>query len=240
MLAALAATALLCGAAAQYAPTWASLDSRPLPVWFDDAKVGIFIHWGVFSVPSYGTSNNTGSGEWFWYLWKGSKPDPSYQAFVSATEAPGWTYADYAPRFQAEFFDPAQWAALFKASGARYVVPTSKHHEGFAMWNSSANFNWNAIDVGPHRDLIGELGAAVKAAGLTFGVYHSLFEWFNPLYLADKAANYTANITSSAFLQKTFSELRDLVERYEPEIIWSDGDDNAPDAYWDAPSNFLA
>lgn len=95
---------------------------------------------------------------------------------MAATEAPQWTYADYAPRFQAEFFDPAQWAALFKASGARYVVPTSKHHEGFTNWPSASSFNWNSVDVGPHRDLIGELGAAVKAAGLTFGIYHSLFE----------------------------------------------------------------
>ena len=173
------------------------------------------------------------------YLWKAAN-DSSYADFVAATEAPQWTYADYAPRFQAELFVPTQWAALFKASGARYVVPTSKHHEGFANWPSADAFNWNSVDVGPHRDLIGELGAAVKAAGLTFGVYHSLYEWFNPLYLADKAANYTANISTSAYLQKTFGELRDLVERYEPEIIWSDGDDSAPDAYWDAPANFLA
>lgn len=183
-------------------------------------------------------ANNTGSGEWFWWEWKGLN-DPSYANFVAATESPQWTYADYAPRFQAEFFDPAQWAALFKASGARYVVPTSKHHEGFTNWPSATSFNWNSVDVGPHRDLIGELGAAVKAAGLVYGVYHSLFEWFNPAFLADKSANFTANITSSAFLQKTFGELRDLVERYQPELIWSDGD-LGPDAYWSAPSNFLA
>ena len=236
---AILAAALLSGAAAQFAPTWASLDTRPLPQWFDDAKVGIFIHWGVFSVPSFGTANNTGSGEWFWWLWKGLN-DSSYSDFVARTESPQWTYADYAPRFQAEFFDPAQWAALFAASGARYVVPTSKHHEGFTNWPSATSFEWNSVDVGPHRDLIGELGTAVKAAGLTFGIYHSLFEWFNPLYLADKASNYTANINTSAYLQKTFGELRDLVERYEPDLIWSDGDDSAPDSYWDAPNNFLA
>ncbi len=110
-----------------------------------------------------------------WYLWKGLN-DSSYVDFVKATEAPQWTYADYAPRFQAEFFDAAQWAALFKASGARYVVPTAKHHEGFTNWPSATSFNWNSVDVGPHRDLIGELSAAVKAENLTFGVYHSLYE----------------------------------------------------------------
>jgi alpha-L-fucosidase len=101
--------------------------------------------------------------------WQGEN-NSAYVDFVKNTEAPQWTYADYAPRFQAEFFNATQWASLFKASGARYIVPTSKHHEGFTMWPSATSFNWNAMDVGPHRDLIGELGAAVKAAGMTFGV----------------------------------------------------------------------
>lgn len=225
-------------AAAQYAPTWASLDTRPLPAWYDDAKIGIFIHWGVFSVPSFGTSSGGASGEWFWWMWEGEK-DPAYVDFVAQTEAPQWTYADYAPRFQAEFWNATQWAELFAASGARYVVPTSKHHEGFTNWPSATSFQWNSVDVGPHRDLIGELGAAVKAAGLTFGVYHSLFEWFNPLFLEDQAAGFHANISTSQFLQKTFGELRDLIERYQPQLIWSDGDWMAPDLYWDAPQNFL-
>ncbi len=212
---------LITAGAAQYAPTWDSLDTRPLPTWYDDAKVGIFIHWGVFSVPSFGVSSGGASGEWFWWEWQGSK-DPAYSAFVAATEAPQWTYADYAPRFQAEFFNASQWASLFKASGARYIVPTSKHHEGFTNWPSATSFNWNSVDVGPHRDLIGELATAVKAAGLTFGIYHSLFEWFNPLFLEDEAAKFAKNITTSEFLQKTFGELHDLVNRYEPELIWSD------------------
>jgi alpha-L-fucosidase len=114
-------------------------------------------------------------------------------------------------------------------------VPTAKHHEGWCNWPSATAFNWNSFDVGPRRDLIGELASAVKSADLHFGVYHSLYEWYNPLYLADVASNFS----TTTFLAKTFGELRDLVTRYEPELIWSDGD-NGPDSYWDAPLNFLA
>jgi alpha-L-fucosidase len=178
-------------ALAQYAPTWESLDSRPLPAWYDQAKIGIFIHWGVFSVPSFGVPSGGASGEWFWK--ELSDGVPAYVDFVRASEAPSFQYMDYAARFDAIFFNATQWLELFRASGAKYIVPTSKHHEGFCNWPSATSFAWNSMDVGPHRDLIGELANATRAAGLHFGVYHSMFEWFNPLYLADKAANFTTN-----------------------------------------------
>jgi alpha-L-fucosidase len=237
MLASLFAIVAVCSA--QYAPNWTSLDTRPLPLWYDSAKIGIFLHWGIFSVPSFGVDSGGASGEWFWWNWQGAKQQ-EYIDFVARTEAPSFTYADYAPRFQAEFFNATQWLALFKASGAKYIVPTSKHHEGWTNWPSATSFNWNSVDVGPHRDIIGELAAATKAAGLTFGVYHSLFEWFNPLYLQDKAGGFKANLSDSAFLQKTFGELKELTNRYQPELFWSDGDWEAPDSYWNAPENFLA
>ena len=93
-----------------YQPTWESLDSRPLPTWYDEAKFGIFIHWGVFSVPSFGT-------EWFWNRWQSGNPE--FVEFMKKNYPPGWTYADFAPQFTAEFYDPDQWAELFKASGAK-------------------------------------------------------------------------------------------------------------------------
>jgi len=230
-----ALVALLSAASgARYAPTWASLDSRPLPGWYDSAKVGIFLHWGVFSVPSFGVDHgNTGSGEWFWKLLEDNVT--AYVDFVAETQSSNFAYPDYAASFTAEFFNATQWAALFKASGARYVVPTAKHHEGWCNWPSATSFNWNSQDVGPRRDLIGELASAVKSADLRFGVYHSLYEWFNPLYLADEASNFT----TTTFLSKTWGELRDLVTRYEPDLIWSDGD-MGPDGYWNAPENFLS
>lgn len=99
-------------AAVQYKPTWESLDSRPIPTWYDEAKIGILIHWGVFSVPSY-------VSEWFWYRWKGPKPSASVRHFMLENYEPGWTYPDFAEEFTAEFFNPDKWAELFKASGAR-------------------------------------------------------------------------------------------------------------------------
>ncbi|RWS30414.1 Fuca protein-like protein [Leptotrombidium deliense] len=106
-----------------YKPTWESLDARPLPQWYDDSKIGIFIHWGVFSVPSFGS-------EWFWYYWKTSK-SPNIVKFMERNYKPNFTYAEFAPHFTAELYDPKHWAQLFKKSGAKYVVLTSKHHEGY-------------------------------------------------------------------------------------------------------------
>lgn len=98
---------------ARYEPTWESLDARPLPPWYDEAKVGIFIHWGVFSVPSFGS-------EWFWWAWKGSKENATVE-FMEKNYRPGFTYPDFGPMFTAEFFNPDEWADIFNASGARYL-----------------------------------------------------------------------------------------------------------------------
>jgi alpha-L-fucosidase len=217
-------------AASRYSPTWESLDSRPLPSWWADAKVGIFIHWSLFSVPSF-------HGEWFVYDWLTAK-DADVVAFMAKTEKPGFSYANFAARFTGELFNATDWVALFKASGARYVVPTTKHHDAFAMWPSPFSPNFNSVDVGPQLDVVGALANATRAAGLRFGAYHSLFEFYNPLYLRDRANNWETN----AFVTtKTGPELYDLVARYEPEIIWSDGDWEPPgnSSYWNS-TGFLA
>jgi len=125
---------------------------------------------------------------------------------------------------------------VFKNSGAKYVVLTSKHHEGWTNWPSKYSWNWNSQNGGPHRDLVGELTSAVRAAGLHMGLYHSLFEWFHPLYLQDKANGFK---TTDYVTQVTMPELREIVNAYKPEIIWSDGDWEADDTYWDS-KNFLA
>ncbi|XP_049961897.1 alpha-L-fucosidase-like [Schistocerca serialis cubense] len=205
-----------------YEPTWDSLDSRPLPQWYDDAKLGIFIHWGVYAVPSFGS-------EWFWSNWKGSN-NQEYIDFMEKNYKPGFTYQDFASDFTAEFYDPEEWAELFQSSGAKYVVLTSKHHEGYTMWPSKYSFSWNSVDVGPQRDLLGDLAAALREkTDLRFGVYHSLYEWFNPIYISDKANNYT---TQEFVNTKTMPELYELVNTYQPEIVWSDGEWEASDEYW--------
>lgn len=95
----------------RYTPDWPSVDSRPLPEWFDQAKFGVFVHWGVYSVPAWGS-------EWFWWHWKGEGA-PAYKRFMNDNYPPGFSYADFGPQFTAHFFDPEQWADLFQASGAK-------------------------------------------------------------------------------------------------------------------------
>ncbi|CAN7988602.1 unnamed protein product, partial [Ixodes hexagonus] len=182
-------------AEARYEPTWDSLDSRPLPAWYDEAKVGIFLHWGVYSVPSY-------VSEWFWWYWmdQGFPTNKKVPQFMKDNYPPGFTYPAFAKDFTCEFFDPSEWARIFEDSGARYVVLTSKHHEGYTLWPSNGSFNWNSMDVGPKRDLVGELANAIRAkTDLVFGVYHSLFEWFNPLYRLDKSNNFTSDFFAQLF-----------------------------------------
>lgn len=221
--------ALAAPSTGRYAPNWRSLDTRPTPAWYDEAKIGIFLHWGVFSVPSFGS-------EWFWWDWQGAKV-PAFREFMKRNYRPGFTYQDFAPQFKAEFFDPDRWAEIFKKAGARYVVLTSKHHEGFTLWPSAVSWNWNAGDVGPRRDLVGDLARAVRKKGsVRFGLYHSLYEWFNPLYLADKEAGFERN---DFVARKTMPELVEIVTTYRPEIIWSDGDWEASDTYWNS-TQFLA
>ncbi|XP_047475307.1 alpha-L-fucosidase-like [Penaeus chinensis] len=221
---------LLAVSRAQYEPTWESLDSRPLPEWYDAAKVGIFIHWGVYSVPSFGS-------EWFWKNWQGFGIQ-KYVDFMERNYRPGFTYADFAPAFTAEFFEPDEWASVFNASGARYVVLTSKHHEGFTLWPSRYSWNWNSLDVGPKRDLVGDLAEAIrsKTPHIHFGLYYSLYEWFHPIFQSDMSHLFTTN---EFVTKKVMPELNDLVNRYEPEVIWSDGDWDAPALYWTS-KEFLA
>ncbi|VEN35088.1 unnamed protein product [Callosobruchus maculatus] len=211
----------------KYEPNWDSLDTRPLPKWFDEAKVGILLHWGVFSVPSFGS-------EWFWEDWKSGSQQ--YVHYMKENYPPDFKYQEFAKDFKAEFFDPQQWARIFKRSGARYVVLTSKHHEGYTLWPSKYSYSWNSKDVGPGRDIVGELSRAVRDEDLIFGLYHSLYEWYNPMYLSDKALNFT---TTEFVDKKIIPEMRELVEQYKPSVIWSDGDWEAKDTYWKS-TDFLA
>ncbi|KAM6959428.1 tissue alpha-L-fucosidase-like isoform 2-T2 [Aplochiton taeniatus] len=215
--------------ATRYTADWASIDSRPLPKWYDEAKFGIFVHWGVFSVPGFGS-------EWFWWHWQGQPPDPRYVRYMTDNYPPGYSYPEFAPQFHAQFFDPEQWADIFEASGAKYVVLTAKHHEGFTNWPSLNSWNWNSVDTGPHRDLVGDLGEAVRNRSLHYGLYNSLYEWFHPLYLADKKNGFK---TQEFVMHKLLPELYNMVVRYRPEVIWSDGDWEAPDTYWNS-TEFLS
>lgn len=215
---------------AQYQPNWESIDSRPVPQWFKDAKFGIFIHWGVYSVP--GWSSKGQYAEWYQQGLQGN--DTARKRFHKAKFGER-TYYDLANDFKAERFDPDEWAKLFEKSGAKYIVLTSKHHDGYALWpskeaNKTWGFNWNAMDIGPKRDLIGDLFKAVRKTTVHAGMYYSLYEWFNPLWLSNR---------DKFVAEHTWPQMKDLINNYQPDVFWTDGDWEATAETWKA-QEFLA
>ncbi|EFO23610.2 alpha-L-fucosidase [Loa loa] len=209
-----------------YLPTWDSIDSRPIPHWYRNAKLGVFCHWGVYSVPAI-------HSEWMWYAWKVSNSSDIIQ-FVNKYYKPGVTYADFAQDFTAEHFNASVFRNIVEASGARYFVFTSKHHEGFTMWPSATSWNWNSVDVGPHRDIVGELKNAFLESKVYFGLYFSQYEWFNRYYINDRKYS-----TDDYVKYVSYPQMLEIVRKYEPQIIWSDGDWEMSDDYWKS-KEFLA
>jgi alpha-L-fucosidase len=196
----------------KYQPNWESLNKRPNPSWFKDAKFGIFIHWGVYSVPAWAPKGTY--SEWYWNSMLDVN-NPT-RAFHQKMFGESFQYQDFAPLFKAELYDPDLWADIFLRSGARYVVTTSKHHDGYCLWPSAESWNWNSMDVGPHRDLIGDLTDAVRVKGLKMGLYYSLYEWYHPLYNKTDIQRYVS--------EHMIPQFKDVVERYKPSIIFADGE----------------
>jgi len=220
-----------------YEPNWDSIDKRPTPPWFSDAKFGIFIHWGVYSVPAYAPviPGKLAYAEWYWHQMIEGRDNPNANPVELGTwlyhqkrYGSAYQYQNFAPQFKAELFNPDQWADLFQRSGAKYVVLTSKHHEGFALWPSkeaSASWGrpWNSVEVGPKRDLLGDLSESVRSKGLRMGIYYSLYEWYNPLWLTDKSRYVSKHM---------IPQFKDVVTHYKPSIIFTDGEWELPSAEW--------
>lgn len=210
--------------AQKYEPTWESLNSRPIPAWFEDAKFGIFIHWGPYSVPAWSPKGTY--SEWYQY-WMQSKKlfgngkfngDEVYQ-FHKKTYGEDVPYYEFGNMFTADLYEPDAWAKLFEDAGAKYVVLTSKHHDGFTLWpNEQANdrgFAWNSVETGAKRDLAGELSEAVKKTSVKMGFYYSLYEWYHPWWKHDR----------ERFVDEHYlPQIKDLVQKYDPEILWADGE----------------
>jgi alpha-L-fucosidase len=206
-----------------YQPNWESLDKRPTPQWFKDSKFGIFIHWGVYAVPGWSTKGNYAE----WYQQGLQTTDSARMKFHKAKFGER-TYYDLANDFKAELYNPDDWAKLFEKSGAKYIVLTSKHHDGFTLWpNQNANktwgFKWNAVDIGPKRDLLGDLFKAVRKTSVHAGMYYSLYEWFNPLWKNDPK-KYAAD--------HVWPQMQELINTYQPDVFWTDGDWDAPAETW--------
>ncbi|OLY94784.1 alpha-L-fucosidase [Cnuella takakiae] len=219
----------LAATAQPFAPNWASLNKRGIPSWFHRDKFGIFIHWGVYAVPAYAPvipNSGYSYSEWYWNRLPPKQKD--FWAFHTRNYGENFTYPDFEKQFRAELYNPQHWADIFRRSGARYVVLTSKHHEGYALWNSPEADKawgrpWNAVTGTPKRDLLGDLTNAVKDAGLKMGYYYSLYEWFNPLWLSDKDRYVREHM---------HPQFKDLVNKYKPSVIFSDGEWDISDTAW--------
>ena len=224
-----------------FRPDWESLQKYEVPAWYEDAKFGIFIHWGVYSVPAFGNE---------WYPRNMYRPGTDEYKHEIATYGPldKFGYKDFVPMFKAEHFDAAAWAELFKKAGAKYVVPVAEHHDGFAMYDSGLS-DWTAAKMGPHRDVIGELSKAVRAAGLHFGlsshrVEHNFFlgvgraipsdvndpqyaVFYGPAHnwLESPSGTPLSNdftYVSTAWANDWLARGAELVEKYHPDVIYFD------------------
>ena len=212
-----------------FQPNWESLKNFKAPQWYLDGKFGIFIHWGAYSVPAFGS-------EWYprqMYL-HGSAEFKHHLATFGPQIKFG--YKDFIPLFKAEKYDPAAWAELFKKAGARFVVPVAEHHDGFPMYDSVLTA-WCAGKMGPKRDLIGELAAAVRRAGLVFGVSSHRAEhwWFmnggktfdsdvrDPKYTDFYGpAALEGTQPDAKYLEDWYARCAELVDKYQPQLFWFD------------------
>jgi alpha-L-fucosidase len=226
-----------------FQPTWPALENYRVPAWYLDAKFGIFIHWGVYSVPAFGSE---------WYPRQMYLPgSPVFQHHVATYGPPTkFGYKDFIPRFTAAKFDAAQWAKLFHDSGAKFVVPVGEHHDGFPMYDSDLT-EYSAVKMGPHRDVVGELEKAVRRQGLHFGVSsHRAEHWFffnggnkfpsdvqDPQFSdfygpaqsdgaahanPDKDRAELPNMPTKAYLDDWLARSAEIVDKYFPDLVWFD------------------
>ncbi len=220
-----------------YEPTLDSLATHPVPPWFEDAKFGIFIHWGLFSIPAFAAKSGsiaeafrnqydiavaqTPYCEWYWNAIKVPESDSAKFHAATYNNAP---YENFRAAFLdgLEQWDPAGWAAAFADAGAQYVVLVTKHHDGFCLW-PSAVANPHQKDWTSPRDIVGELAAAVRARGLRFGVYYSGgIDWtFNREPLRT-LADFMGSTPGGDYPAYADAQTRELIERYRPSIVWND------------------
>ncbi|MGW4386349.1 alpha-L-fucosidase [Streptomyces sp. NPDC004685] len=214
-----------------YEPTDASLAGHQAPYWFHSAKFGIFIHWGVYSVPAWAPVGQQ-YAEWYWDQMQDPN-NPTY-AHHKATYGEDFAYDDFIPMFTAKKWDPRAWVELFRDAGAQYHVLTSKHHEGFALWDTKLS-DRNSVKMGPKRDIIKELFDASRryTPELHRGLYFSMPEWFNPdnPWMGHAPRNpYTlepvpyTGYTSGKDYVKGFQapQMLELIHDYDPQLLWCD------------------
>lgn len=207
---------------------------RPTPQWFKESGLGIFIHWGAYSVPAWaepiGELGTIEKSHWFahnpyaeWY-YNTIRIDGSPAQRHHRDVYGGAPYDDFLDAWSAESFDPADMAALFRRCGAGFVVPTTKHHDGIALWDAPGTNGRNTVHRGPRRDLIGDLAAATRAAGLRFGVYYSCgLDWHAaPTAPIVGDGDGFPQPDDEAYAGYVYRHVMDLVDRYTPDVLWGD------------------
>jgi alpha-L-fucosidase len=215
--------------------SWESIATVPIPAWFEDAKLGIFIHWGVYAVPGY--SDGSFYAEWYpHYMYR--KDERSARPYHVEKYGSEFGYADFVDRFKAEKWDPEEWAELFQKAGARYIAPVAEHHDGFAMWDSDIT-TWDAMERGPKRDIIGELGESVRKRGMKYvPAYHRErhFNYFDSTAVApeiakypDRAEMYGPFSLTKEFIDDYVARWKELETKYQPDFMWLD---HTPYYHW--------
>jgi alpha-L-fucosidase len=224
----------------KYEPTVASLDQHPLPQWYDDAKLGIFIHWGLYSVPGWAPlvhPNHDFSSEDYiknnpyaeWYLNVLRIDGSPTQKYHAEHYGANYDYYNFAPTFNKEIqkWKPEEWAKIFKMAGAKYVVLTSKHHEGFTLWPSETkNPVLPADRQHASRDIVGDLTEAVRKEGLRMGLYYSGgYDWtFVPGPIRTDADYQKVKPQSPEYGKYADAQMRELIAKYQPALLWNDID----------------
>ena len=217
-------------AQAPYKPTWESLDSHKMPQWYDDAKIGLSMHWGVYSVSSWAPRENGISyAEWYGFrMHEQGNPTVDYHL---ENYGENFAYDDFIPKWKAENYNPDEWARFAKKMGANYIFITSKHHDGFCLWPSKYT-DRNAMKMGPGKDLLGMFFKAGRKENLKVGLYYSLYEWYNPKYTnieipyagLKKGNNYVDDFM--------IPQIKELIDLYHPDFFYFDGEWDHPEAFW--------
>jgi len=207
---------------------------RPTPAWFKESGLGIFIHWGAYSVPAWaepiGELGTIEKRYWFahnpyaeWYyntiLIDGSPAQRHHQEVYG-----GAPYDAFLDQWQAESFDPAAMTALFRRAGAGFVIPTTKHHDGIALWDAPGTDGRNTVHRGPKRDLVEDLATATRAAGMRFGVYYSTgLDWHAAPTppIVDEGDGFFKP-SDSDYARYVYTHVMDLIDRYAPDVLWGD------------------
>jgi alpha-L-fucosidase len=232
-----------------YQPDWESLAKHETPQWFEDAVLGFYFHWGPYSVPAFGCWGGRnmympdgGTSEAWGHIEDKYKNTYDYVSKVYGQPGLEFGYKDFIPMFTAEHWDPDQWAELFREAGADFAGPVAIHHDGFAMWDSE-HHEYNSMDMGPKRDITGEILEAVRKQGLrTFASFHYYTNWFyfNPgrmlcpyltdvndpqysgLYgpVRDTKGPWQNEPISDEFQQGWYKNVIEVIDKYSPDQLW--------------------